>query len=92
MTDLQLAQYLDKQHPDRWIQGHWYDAKGPGGRPVEIRRSSGVGRNKGTRFLHVRFPCKLVIVHPDGTREGTEFTSFTHTRHNLKTGEWKDLT
>jgi len=92
MTDLQLAQHLDTQHPNRWTQGHWYEATGPNGKRVEIRRSSGVGRNKGMRFLHMRFPSWLVIAHPDGTKERTNERIYIHTRINLKTGEWKDLT
>lgn len=54
--NLKMAAELNAQHPATWIAGHWYPAIGPNNTPVEIRRTSGVGRNAGTKFLHIKKP------------------------------------
>jgi hypothetical protein len=90
MTNLELVQYMNAQHPDYWDTGRWYPAQLPTGGNVEIKRTTGRGRLQGKRYLHVRYTVPLVIVDPDGKRTPMGIT-YAHTIHNLKTGEWREV-
>ena len=90
MTDLEVAHYLDKQHPNPWDGGRWYPASLPvSGAKVEIRRTSGKGRNHGY-FLHARRAVRLTVRNLDGTISDLG-PDYIHVRFNLSTGECKEL-
>ena len=90
MTNLELIQHLNAQHPDRWESGQWYPALLPSNDPVEIKRTTGRGRAQGKHYLHVRYEVPLIIVDPDGNRT-LMGTTYIHTIHDPATGEWKEV-
>ena len=89
--NLDIAQALDRQHPNPWTPGHWYPAEYNGVK-VHISRSNGRGRNSGTRYLHVKRAAKTVIKSPSGEvlREALTL-GVIHVIYNMQTGEAKEV-
>jgi len=81
-----LAKHLQSQHPDGYYYGMWYPATLLNGQNVEIRRSSGKGRNSGNRYLHIRKPCVSVVRTPEG-EELSRTASYSFFRINMQTYE-----
>lgn len=83
-----LAACLDKQHPDRYYSGTWYPATDPINRnALEIKRTTGRGRARGTSFLHIRRTVPLVLYNPEDESRELLGQSHQHVRVNRRTGE-----
>ena len=76
MTDQQIAAILDAQHPNPWMPGAWYPAEYDG-QKVQIKRTTGKGRNAGHHYLNIRKAITINTKTPTGeiidTRSGWHY-------------------